>query len=89
MIQALYVKDLKGFTGKAKLYKLSERVSYSGGKTKYVVVSAVVAPFSGAETFIFPANEEGEVIDWNEMAGSYRGGLSHKKALVGAGYVIG
>lgn len=43
---------------------------------------------SDPETYIFPCTPDGEVIDWAELDGSYRGGLSHARALEYAGYVI-
>jgi hypothetical protein len=58
------------------------------GSTNYVVISAVNAMFSGPETYIFPASSNGEVIDWCELDGSYKGGLDHVQALRQAGYGI-
>lgn len=56
---------------------------------KYVVVSAVNAFDTGRdETFIFPANEEGEIVSWGELEGSMNGTLSHAEALANAGYTI-
>ena len=52
-------------------------------KTKYVIVSAADAMFSGPETYIFPANKDGEIVDWGELNGSYKGGYDHDKALAG------
>jgi hypothetical protein len=92
---ATYIKDMAGFTGTAKLYKLSEKVPYGSlfdeldtpeGETEFVVVSACHAIFSGPETYIFPANEEGEVINWGELPGSYRGDLNHDAALIKMGF---
>lgn len=37
--------------------------------TRYFVVSSVVAPFSGYETLVFPADQEGNITDWGEVAG--------------------
>lgn len=73
------------------LYKLSEPlVHYSDEESpaEYVVVSALESPYGGGvpETFIFKANEEGEVTDWLEMNGSIKNTLSHKIALEKAGY---
>jgi len=91
-ITATFIKDLDGFNGHASLYKLSEPVGYGWdgdkGKTEYVVVSAANVLFSGNETYIFPANEKGNVSDWAEMAGSYRGGLSHEEAIINAGWTL-
>lgn len=49
----------------------------------YIVVSAVNAMFSGPETYIFPAREDGEIIDWGELPGSYRGDYDHDEAIQG------
>jgi hypothetical protein len=54
----------------------------------YVIVSAVDAMFSGPETYIFPANEDGQIQDYGELEGSYRGGFDHVTALEGAGYAV-
>ena len=48
-------------------------------------MSGAYAPGSGPETYIFPSNEV-DVTDWNELTGSFRGGIDHAKALYGAGY---
>ena len=88
MKSAKFMKQLSDFTGDARLYQLSDFVDYDEGKTKYIIVSAVVAPYSGSETYIFPANKKGEVIDWGELDGSFRGGLDHEQALRNAGYEI-
>lgn len=57
-------------------------------QTDYVIVSAVYVPMSGPETYIFAANEEGEVIDWIELSGSFRGDYDHERALKQAGYEV-
>ena len=72
-------EDVDGFMGEAILYRLSEPVTYEvlddetyerhDGKTEYVVASAVVAPFSGVETLVFPADKEGNVLSWLDLAG--------------------
>ena len=55
----------------------------------YVVVSSVRAFDTGRnETYIFPANEKGEIVSWGELDGSMRGTLSHAEALANAGYTI-
>lgn len=56
--------------------------------TEFVITSAVSVPYSGPETYIFPANEAGEVTDWGELDGSFRGGLDHECAIRLAGYEI-
>ena len=97
MKTARFVKKCDWGTGDARLYELSEPVEYDkpwddddppAKKTKFVAVSATTVPFSGSETFIFPADENGKVIDWGRLDGSYSGGLSHIEALEGAGFQV-
>lgn len=75
---------LSGWTGEAKLYHLSEPLAGH----QWVIVSATVAFSSGPETYIFGATPEGDVFNWGELPGSYRGGLDHAEALRGAGYEV-
>lgn len=84
---AKLIKKLNGWLGDARLYKLSEHIEENDIKTKYVIVSATHA-CSGPETYIFPADLEGEILDWGELSGSFRGGLDHESALEGAGFTI-
>jgi hypothetical protein len=80
--------------GNANLYRVDPPVTYedydkdAAATTEYVIVSAAVVPYSGPETYIFPANASGEVTDWGELDGSYKGGLDHDEALRGAGYEV-
>lgn len=84
MNTATLVKQLEGFTGEASLYRLNPPMDGN----EFVVVSATVAMFSGPETCIFPADETGEITNYSEQDGSYKGGLSHAEARRGAGYTI-
>ena len=81
---------MRNFNGHAALYELTPPLKDYDGKTehKYVVVSATNAMFSGPETYIFPANESGEVSDWCELPGSQKETLNHEDALRDAGYAI-
>lgn len=80
------VRDLTGFTGHAALYELSEPVGYdmdwdtetTSKETCFVVISAADVMFSGPETYIFAANSDGEIVNWSELDGSYRGELTMK-----------
>lgn len=82
---ATFLKDLDRFTGEAKLYRCKPPLDGA----EYVTVSAVVVPYGGGpETYIFKADEHGEVQDWGELDGSYKGGLDHEEALSNAGYVV-
>ncbi len=63
-ITATFIKSVPDFHS-GKLWKLSEPVSYDDDKqTQYVLSSAVIAMFSGPETYIFPAKEDGSVLSW-------------------------
>lgn len=100
MKTATFIRNLQGGPGDARLYKLNPPAAYSKYENDefvkkpvdHVVVSAARVMFSGPETYIFPhdgGQEDFEgVLDWCEMEGSYRGGLSHEKALEEAGYEI-
>lgn len=50
---------------------------------RFVVVSACHDPI---ETFIFPANESGEITSYEELCGSTKGILSHEYVLMRNGY---
>ena len=97
MKTATFVEDRNGWNGHASLYKLSHAVEYNGPRsdndppakrTQYVIVSAVVAPATGEETYVFPADAQGKVLSWTELDGSYRGGMSHTEALWQAGFEL-
>jgi hypothetical protein len=95
-VTATFIKKLSGFTGDARLYRLSAPVRYDdhgdedGEKkhTQYVVVSATGAMFSGPETYMFPADPEGSILDWGEMHGSYKGDMNHERAIENAGWLL-
>jgi len=53
---------------------------------KYVITSASDIRISGPETYMFASNEEGEIVDWSELPGSYRGSLDHKICFENIGY---
>jgi hypothetical protein len=77
-----------------RLVKLSASVAYGyeeeQSETNYVVISALPRAFDTgrAETYIFPADKDGNVLSWGELPGSYRGGTDHDKALAGLGFYI-
>lgn len=90
----LIAAPLENFQGGAALYRLTPEwviPDYDDPNTveviEYVVVSAVVA-YSGPETYIFAAMEDGTVTSWIDLPGSFQGGLDHEEALKGAGYQI-
>ena len=90
MKTATFKKMLSGFNGIAGLYELSEplkpyAIDEIDTEYNYVVVSAAIA-WGGPHTYIFGADENGNVINWIELPGSSRGVYCHKTALENAGY---
>lgn len=99
----LLVDRMPGFMGEARLYELDPPLQWTDWNVdgdsdddriprsaRWVIVSAVVA-WGEPETYIFPAKKAGdsfEIASWSELKGSFRGGLDHEAALVGAGYVV-
>jgi hypothetical protein len=93
---AKLIKDVsQKFKGNVKLYEVYPPMEYkywqdserTTKKCSTVVVSAVHTR-SGSETYIFPSDKEGNVIDWGELDGSFQGDTDHTKALKNAGYEI-
>jgi hypothetical protein len=92
---ARFIRDV-GWKGDARLYRVDPpMLTHSWGdedasptEHEHVIVSAVVAMYSGPETYIFPATAEGEAVDMLEMDGSFRGALDHEQALRNAGYEV-
>lgn len=80
---AVFIKSLP-WRGDARLFKVEP--PYGGHS--YIVVSAALVLFSGPETYIFPADVNGEVTDWCEMDGSRKGSHSHLSVLEDIGYSI-
>ena len=93
--KATFIRDLDGFTGSAKLYKLDPPIKEYDfeddikAEHEYVVVSATNVPYSGDETYIFPSDKDGKVKSWGELEGSFRGEKDHDQALRYAGYKVG
>lgn len=88
----LIAPRLPDFTGDARLYRVEPEVAYTtmgGGElfSNYVVVSGV-NNFYACETYIFPADEWGHVLDWGELPGSFQGYIDHEEALNYAGYEV-
>lgn len=86
---ATKIKNLDEFQGHAALYHLSEPLEgYDGESHEWVIVSSAHIPFGfgGCETYIFPANSDGIVLDWSELPGSTKDVYHHATALENAGY---
>jgi hypothetical protein len=55
---------------------------------KYVITSASTVDFTGPETYLFACDKEGNITNWCELPGSYRGELNHKRCFANIGYCI-
>ena len=83
---ATYVGQRDG-KGDGRVYRCDPPMeTEDGGTTEHVWVSAAYVAYSGPETYIFASDEKGNVTNWGELPGSYRGGMDHETALTGAGY---
>lgn len=76
-----------------KLYRLSPPLTHEDwdGSTQvyqYVIASGADAPFSGPETYLFPADANGEISNWGELEGSFRGDIDCDRAIENAGYQV-
>lgn len=83
MGKATFVKNVQNFSGDARLYAMTPAL----GGHEFVIVSKIQNMF-GRETFIFPADADGKVSDWDEMPGSMVGNHSHNEVLNGVGYEV-
>ena len=80
-----------------KLYELDpplEEFSFLSEEREshqYVIVSAAnhgEGILRVHETYIFPADKDGEITDWGELPGSIKGTTDHEEALQEAGYEV-
>ena len=101
MKTARFLAQLPGWVADARLYEVDppmvwtewdlESASQIEHPAGLVIVSATDVPFTGPETYIFPAKrvgDEAELADWCELDGSFRGGMDHVEALRRAGYEV-
>ena len=72
--RAVFVKDLPvtGREGSQLLWNVHGR---------FVVTST--SDVFGWETYVFPADSEGNITDWAELPGSFKGEANHTEALRG------
>jgi len=79
MRKAQFIKDLSGFTGTAKLWRIFD----DGDKVHYIISSATKVWFedSRPETYLFPSDASGNVTDWLELPGSEKDTLDHAAAV--------
>lgn len=81
-----FIKDIsERFSGTAHLYEVDPPVEYleseeTSSLTHYVCASATMVPLLGPQVFIFPADENGELLDWGEIGGR-KGTLDIEKVM--------
>jgi hypothetical protein len=89
---ATFIRDISGWTGDARLYRLDPPLAdYDGRTWEYVIASATDVLLSGPETYIFPSDGPDAKVqpaDRGEMPGSFKGALDHSAALRLAGYEV-
>lgn len=85
---ATFLKQLPRWNGNAALYKLSSPLKDFSTEKEYIYVVVSAVSFFCVETYIFGANENGEILDWGELPGSQKHTLSHEKVLKNAGYTL-
>lgn len=78
------VKELSNSAAAQWLCKVSPPVKYPSYPddtlltTEYIVVSASLI---ANETYIFPSDKYGKVLNWSELPGSFQGALDHLRAI--------
>jgi hypothetical protein len=79
---ATFIRALGG-VGLKELYELDPPLKGH----RHVVVSGINARV-GKETTIFATTPEGDVLAWDQLPGSFQGGINIEEALHGAGYTV-
>lgn len=93
-ITATFVRDVEGWTGDARLFRLSKPVPYEDGATEYVIVSASGGPAEAwsiwgntPETAIFPSDAEGRRIG-SALREPLEEAEDHAAAIKDAGWTL-
>lgn len=89
-MRAVVVRDLSGPVrpGRRTTSQRLYRCDPGGPLPQYVVASAAAGPRSGPETYVFAADENGVITEWDLLTGSARGDLDHDAAIRRAGYEV-
>lgn len=87
-MKATFVKEADGFKEYAELFRLERLKKENGVTFGFIVVSPIKKAFDTQrpETYIFPADPNGEVLSWEELKGSFQGAMDISKALRDGGY---
>lgn len=88
MKTATFIRNIETNIGEKKLFRWDPPMEkYDGSEYEFIIVSAVNHSFA-LETFIFPANKDGEILSFGELDGSEGGIFDHNKVLQNAGYTV-
>lgn len=79
-----YAVKIKNINETKILWSVFPRISGH----KLVITSAQSVPYTGPETYMFGADENGNIVSWEELPGSYRGDLEHRFCFLNIGYDI-
>ncbi len=77
-----FAKKIKNISETQILWSVFPRINGH----KWIITSAKDIPFTGPETYMFGADENGHIVEWDELEGSYRGGLEHRICFQNIGY---
>jgi hypothetical protein len=96
MKSSTYVREVEGRDrsdsfvqlGRAAIYKLSEPLSFREDRSCTHVFVSSTTVMGVPETYAFPADESGKVLDWGELDGSQKGDVSHEQVLSDMGYPL-
>jgi len=86
MKRAMMIKKVNLGASDAFLYRLSDSPLEEKEITN-VVVSSTTAPPYGDRVAVFQANEDGEIVSWEEIAEKIDT-LDHEEVLIDLGYEI-
>ena len=81
ILGAEYIRDLGA--GIHRLWKLSrECISEDGSmRYNYVITSTSYDTDGAAETYLFPSDEDGNILAWRQLPGSFQGDFDHNRAI--------
>ena len=85
---ATYIGSAKDMSGDARLYFVDPPHFAHDGRSHEFVISSAVDNGWARETYLFPADGDGYVIDWIEMPGSVKGTVDPEYPLLQLGYTI-
>lgn len=80
--------DVPAVNGTRKLWRFDPPLvahDWDGNAQHEYVVSSAVNAYAH-ETYLFPGDEAGKIVDWRELPGSIKNTTNHEAAIRAAGY---